>query len=234
MAAATEKPHNADELTITERLNQLIQKNRRTLFIGLITIIVILAGFISGSVIRDKLRADALSRIEAYERRYEEIRYSAFGETEEAVVQVSGIIALLEDLNEFQRKNSGFAKARSLFLSADIYWDQQRWAEAEKTWIEAANAAKKSYLAPVSLFNAAVAAEEQGNIQPAIDHYNSALVYGDSFPGAAKAQFSIGRLEESRGNDAGAIDAYRNLLGKWPGDPFWASLAQNRIIVLQN
>jgi tetratricopeptide (TPR) repeat protein len=112
--------------------------------------------------------------------------------------------------------------------------DQKNWVAAEEKWLKAAEAAPKSYLAPIAVYNAAVAAEEQGNVESAIAFYSRAAGFGDSFPAAARAQFSVGRLEESRNNKDSAVEAYRNLLAKWPNEPVWPNLAQNRLLVLSD
>jgi tetratricopeptide (TPR) repeat protein len=111
---------------------------------------------------------------------------------------------------------------------------QKNWISAEIKWVKAAEAAARSYLAPIAIYNAAVAAEEQGNIETAIAHYSRAAGFGDSFASAARAQFSVGRLEESRSNKDSAITAYKILLARWPNDPVWPNLAQNRLLILSD
>ena len=224
-------PEN-DKLTINERLNEFIQKNRKGLFVGFAAIIVVLAGFIIVSTVREKIRENAFSQIDAFERRYEELMFHTGGGDSGALSSQADISALLDDLAVFERKNSGFAAARAYSISASIYGDHERWAEAEKAWSLAAKASAKSYLAPISLYNAAVVAEEQGNTASAIGLYAQALAYGDVFPAAIRAQFSIGRLHESQNNRGAALEAYRSLVSRWPNDQFWTNLAQNRIIVL--
>ena len=234
MAAAPDAQKKEAEVTINERLTDFIQKNRSILFIGLIAIVVALAGFIIIVTVRDKTLEKALSRIDEFSRRYESVRIDPDGDDPDALNKMDGVLALLEELTVFNAKNSGFAAARSYSLTADIYWDLKNWAEAENAWLSAAKAAAKSYLAPVSFYNAAVAAEEREDIDSAIAHYSKALDYGSIFPSAVRAQFSIGRLEESRNRKDAALEAYRNILNNWPNDPVWLNLAQSRILVLSN
>ena len=222
------------KLTISEKLNQFMQKNRMKFIVGFISLFVILAGFIIGFSVYDKARAKAFTKIDEFERQYEELQSHIGSEAPEAVSKQVEIDALLEELAAFQKKNSGFASARAYCISAGIYEKQKKWAEAEKAWFDSANAAKKSYLAPVSLFNAAVAAEEQGNAESAIEFYKKALDFGNTFIGAARAQFSVGRLEESRNNREAAIEAYTSLVNKWPNDPVWSNLAHSRILILSD
>ena len=226
------KDNRPEEIPITDRLNDFIQKNRSKLLIGLLAVIVILAGFIVVTTMRDKVRAGALSKVDAFNRRYEALKPYIAGE--EAASKQSDVDALLEELAVFAAKNSGFAAARAYTISAGIYWDEKNWAEAQKAWLASAEVAAKTYLAPVSICNAAVAAEEQGDVQSAIDLYTRAIDTDNSFPAAARSQFSIGRLEESRNNPTAALEAYRTLVSKWPDDPVWSNLAQSRIVVLSD
>ena len=222
----------ADEVTITEKLNDFIQKNRRKLIIGLISVMVLLVVFIIATTVYEKVQVNALLKVDEFNERYIALQEYVTGDSPEAVIKQVEIILLQQELSAFAAKSSGFAAARAYVLSAGIYWEQKDWSQAEEAWIASAKAAPKTYLAPLSLYNAAVAAEEQGNIQSAIDLYNRALAHEGDFASAARAQFSIGRLEESQNNRAAAIEAYRNLVNKWPNDPVWSNLAQSRIIVL--
>jgi len=228
------KPENKDELTLSEKIGDLIQKNRMRLLVGLGAVVLVIAGFIIVSVVREKSLSNALSKLDALNHRYEGLKESISGEEEMSVSQLSELAVLVAEITEFENHNSGFAAARAYSISANINMDQKNWAVAEEKWVKAADAAPKSYLAPIAVYNAAVAAEEQKNIEKAISHYTRAAGYGDSFPASARAQFSVGRLEESLGNKDSAISAYRNLLAKWPDDQIWPNLAQNRLLVLSD
>ena len=229
MAASPEVKTAKDDITINQKIFEFIQKNRKTLFISLITLLVILAGFIVIVTVRERTQANALSAVDAFSRRHNELRAHI---RDGDIIQQAEIMLLLAELEEFQNRASGFAAARAFSISADIFMEQENWTRAEEAWLNAARAAGRNYFAPISFFNAAVAAEELGNIQAAIEHYNRAVGFGDIFHSAPRAQFSIGRLEEERNNRAAALAAYRALLARWPFDPVWSNLAQNRIIIL--
>jgi len=227
-----------EELNLTEKLNDFIQKNRIIILIGLAAVVVILAALVITISVRDKIQEKALTNLDDFSRRYDKLKdkfkIDNEGESEDDALRLEETASLLKELNVFAEKASGFASAKAYSLSADINWDMKNWADAEKAWLEAAKRGAKTYLAPVSLYNAAVAAEEQGNSETAISYYNRAFNYGDSFPSAARAQFSIGRLEESRNNKDAAIEAYKKLVGTWPNDTVWSNLAQSRILALQD
>ena len=220
--------------SFNQRLNEFVQKNRKVFFFSFVAIIVILVGFIITLSVRTKLQTSAFVKVDALEQRYEDLQSYIGSDKPEASSKQTDIETLQKDIISFADRNSGYAAARAYYLSAKIYAAEKKWPEAEKTWGFAAKAAKKSYLAPISLYNAAVAAEEQGNIDSAIDLYKQTLNLENGISVAVRAQFSIGRLEESRNNKEAALEAYKNLVGKWPADPFWANLAQDRIMILSN
>jgi tetratricopeptide (TPR) repeat protein len=217
----------AEEININEKINLFVQKNRKAILIGIGVIVLAVAGFIAALGIVEALRNKALGAVEDLNTRYEALRFSINEES-----SAGDIEALLEDLNAFAGKNSGYSGGRAFSIIAAIHADKKDWPLAEEAWNKAAKAAAKTYLEPVSLFNAGRAAEEQGNIDKAIEYFTNCAAV--SFPAAARAQFSIGRLEEGRNNTGAAIEAYRLVIGKFPNDNVWPNLAQSRIISLQS
>jgi tetratricopeptide (TPR) repeat protein len=216
-----------DTVSFSDALVEFIRKNRKALIATAIVCAVILVGIAAGFGIRENMVSRRIGQVEALVERYEELRFDINESEREEDVR-----ALLDDLDALASKSGGFAGARSYSLIAGIHADRKNWAEAEKAWILAAQKGAKGYLAPVSWFNAAVAAEEAGDVESAIAHYTEAIVFADSFPAASKAQFAIGRLEEGRGNREAALEAYRVLIEKWPFDTIWTNLANSRIIAL--
>jgi tetratricopeptide (TPR) repeat protein len=223
-----------ENLSIGARLNDFVQRNRKPLIIGiagLIGLIIALVAFLS---IREYVTSKALTKVEEFSRSYDAIMYSlsyADETTDQTSLQLA-LYSLLNDLEDFQRKNSGYAAARAYAISASIYTEQGNWGNAENAWLNAANAGRKTYFAPVAYFNAAVVAEEQNNISRAIELYEKALEFEDLFPAAPRAQFSIGRLYETQANLTNALIAYQTLVNKWPQDQVWVSLAHSRILYL--
>jgi tetratricopeptide (TPR) repeat protein len=234
MAGASQKIDiKAEKPRVSDMLGDFIQKNRKGIVICLGLILVGIVGVTAAVTIRARLQEKALCEADAFNRRYEALRVYITSEEPDDEPKKAEVVTLLEDLAAFEARTSGFAAARAYALSAGIYGDQKNWAEAEKAWTSAARAAAKTYFEPVCLFNAAAALEEQGNNGAAIELYNQALAFGGEFPAAARAQFAIGRLQETQGAKDAALEAYRALLSRWPEDPVWANLAQSRIIVLQ-
>jgi tetratricopeptide (TPR) repeat protein len=227
MATTLEQSGKNESLSINERLNGFLQKNRRALFIGAAGGLVLLAGVIAAFLIRDALRTKAIGTVEELTLRYEILLMDFTDPGKEAEVQ-----ALTDELASFAAKHRGYAGARSYSLLAGIYAEKDDWPQAEKAWIQAAEAAPKTYLAPVSFFNAAVAAEEQGNAPGAIDLYTKSLALADIFPAASRAQFSIGRLWEAQKNNEAALEAYQAVINNWPEEPVWTNFARSRMLIL--
>ena len=250
---------------ISDKLVEFIQKNRRALWITTLGILILLIAFISGLSIRDSLRLKAITTVEGFVKQYDTLKKDASaaavpveiapeGENPEEEISQEPAIAeapagegdalpspedvqpFLDELGAFAAKNSAYAGARAYALLGTIYGNLGRWAEAEAAYTAAGRRASKIYLSPVSLYNAAVSAEEQAYQDPpaldrAISLYAECATYPE-FSAAHRAQFAIGRIEESRGNDEAALDAYRKLISTWQNETEWAALAQNRIIAL--
>jgi hypothetical protein len=216
-----------EKININERINDFFQKHRRRIIICLAGVVVLAAGFIAHSVIDEGLNKRNITAVEEFDRRYEALRFDINEPSKEEEVKT-----LLGDLEKFAGNGKGYAKGRAWALAAAIHADRKEWAEAGDLWLKAAGAASKTYLAPVSLFQAAVAAEWREDTAAAIDFYTR-CVSSNNFPAAARAQFSIGRLEESRNNPDAAIEAYRGVVSKYPAETVWINLARSRILYLE-
>jgi tetratricopeptide (TPR) repeat protein len=210
-------------------LADFLQRNRRGLLIAAITLVVLVIGFIAGNAVRSALREKANSAVEDFSQRYE-VLVIDINEPEKA----EDVQTLLDELAAFAEKTPGYAGARAYSLAASIHAEQKNWASAESAWRSSAKKAGNSYLAPASLFNAAVAAEEQGNLEAAVDLYAESAAHVAGFPAAARAQFAIGRLRETQGDTQAALEAYRLIPEKWANESTWINLAQSRIILLSN
>jgi tetratricopeptide (TPR) repeat protein len=226
MSSAAEK---REELSIGEKVADFMQKNRKGIVTGIILAAMLLVVFIAALIIRDDLTVKAVSAVEELNSRYEALRVDINDASRETEVN-----ALLEEVGVFAAKNSGYAGIRAYFILANMQADMKKWADAEQTWFKAGEKAAKTYLAPVAYYNAAVAAEEQDKLSLSVELYTKSLSLKDDFPGAARAQFAIGRLEEAQNNQEAAVEAYRAVINNWPGETIWTNLAQSKIISLSN
>jgi tetratricopeptide (TPR) repeat protein len=220
---------NADQKTsIGEKINEFVQKHRKPIYISMGAVVVLLIVGIATLSLMDFLRNRAISEVEGFTSRYENL-LSSIAE----VPPNSEVAALLADLEAFAKKNSGYAGGKAWSLIGTIRSEQKDWPQAEVAWVAAAKAARKTYLGPLALFNAGAAAEEQGKTNEAIEYYSSSLDSTVIFPAAPRAQFAIGRLRESLNENTAAIEAYNAVISGWPYDQTWANLAHSRIIFLE-
>jgi predicted negative regulator of RcsB-dependent stress response len=226
MATTEEK---REKLGLGDALADFIQKNRKGLLATLIALVALVAGFIAGFAVRNTLREKAISAVEDFSQRYDVLVIDINEPAKAEEVQ-----AFLDEISGFAEKHSGYAGARAYSLAASVYAERKDWAQAEQAYTSSAKKAGKSYLSPVSYFNAAVAAEERGDLGQAISLYAESVAHGSDFPGAARAQFAIGRLQESLGDTQAALEAYRRIPEKWESESTWINLAQSRIILLSN
>ena len=210
-----------EEANLNEKINDFVQKNRKPIFVSLGVLLAVFAGTVAFFSLTDFFRKKAISEVEELNRRYE----SVTDETEAAEVE-----SLLADLDAFAKKTSGYAGARAWAIIAVYHGDKKEWAQCETAWRGAAKTAGKTYLAPIAFFNAAVAAEEQGKNEEAVELYTQSISQAAAFPAAAHAQFAIGRLKETLNDKPAALEAYRLVLANWPNDSAWVNFAQNRII----
>jgi len=221
------KEKTEQKLDVSDQIAGFMQKHRKPLLILLVLIAAGVAGSSAFFLIRGVLEKKAIAAVEEFERRKSEIESS--GEAAKSEKET----ALLEEINAFAPSTFGYAAARSYSLAADIYYSRSEWGKAEEAWVAAARKAPKIYLAPVSLFNAAAAAEEQGKLEESIDYYRRSLTFAGIYPAAARTRFNIGRICETRNDKTGAVESYRELIEKNP-DSNWAKLAQSRLIFLES
>ena len=211
-------------VSTSDKIAGFIQKNRKLLLALLVLLAAGIIGSISFFLIRGALEKKAIAAVEALELKKNEM--GTINTKSEEVTE------LLNKINALASSSFGYAAVRAYSMAADIHFSLSEWEKAEENWVQAANKMPKMYLAPLSLFNAAVAAEEQGKLDAAIDYYNRSLEFSGVFPADARARFNIGRIMEVQRNKTGAAEAYRSLIEKNP-DSNWAKLAQSRIITFE-
>ena len=246
-----------------DSLFTFFEKNRKFLLTSVITIAVLLAGLIAALLIRDFMHNDAIARLDILIEQYDSVKAALAdsgeavdvieredaddgidetGISESAEVDTAAdsvpekadddILTLLDDLKALGKSASGYPAARAWFMAANIHHEREEWLEAQDAWLLAAEKGRSTHLAPVCLYNAAVAAESAGDTDSALSNYQKSVDFAD-FPAAAHAQFSVGRLEEAKGDNEAAIAAYRALIEKWPADTSWTNHAHSRIAALE-
>ncbi len=163
-----QEQHNKEEKkSSSERFVDFISKNRR-IIIGLgiaIVLIIVAIGIytaVSGNIASASSRAMELADQKA-------LQWSQETDEEKRAEIESSLIAELDSIA--QKWPRTLAAQRALLRKAALLSQKKEYAEAEKTALEAYRRNKKSYVAPIALELAAVAAEEAGNTDAALEHY---------------------------------------------------------------
>jgi tetratricopeptide (TPR) repeat protein len=204
-----------------------VANNRKAITVCSITVLVVAAALIGFFGINGMLEARKITELEEL--------LTTFSNHNGEVgpnIQSDSIIKLLEDLNAFGEKASGYAAAEAYSLAGSIYNGQKKFPESEEAYLAAAKKGAKTFLAAIAWYNAGIAADEQGKTDEAINYFKECLKHED-FTEKARVQFALGRLFESQKNSDAALESYRVILDKWSGETSWANLAQSRIIALE-
>jgi len=205
-----------------DKINDFVQKNRKGILIILGVFVVLFVASVIFLSTRDYLQKKAIAEVEELNTRFTSLNQAG-----------SDMDSLLEDLNRFVRNKGGYAGAKAWSLIGQIHSDREQWQQAEESWRRAARAGARTYLAPIAYFNAAVAAEEQGKFEQAIELFGNCIEHPFAFPAVPRAQFSIGRLYERLNNVPAAIEAYRSVIINYPAITAWVNLAHSRIAALE-
>jgi len=218
---------NEDQNT-AEKINDFITKNRKAIFTVIVFIIVFFVGLIAYLSITDALNKKAITAMDELNGKFDDLTLNS-----EDDYNAPDVETLLTEVKTFAEKTGGFPGSKAWAIVGQIYSGRKDWANAQEAWLSSAKKGNKTYLAPIALFNAAAAAEEQGNLEQAIELLEQCVAHKFEFPAAPRAQFSIGRLHETLGNNTAAVEAYRAVIIKWPEMPVWQNLARSRIAVIE-
>ena len=134
------------------------------------------------------------------------------------------------DLNAMV-KGSSYASVKSAYLLGLVYYEQEKYADAQAAFEKAYGLNKKAYLASSSLVNAAASAEAQGDTAKALELYNQ--VYND-YPEsgvAPKALFNVARIYMQQGNTQLAQATFAQVADYYPSSEY-GLLSKNIINVL--
>ena len=211
-----------------DKINDFIQRNRKAIFTITGIIIVLFIGSIAYLLVNNNINKKASEKLEEFIVKYDVLKDKIKEDDSREEVD-----AYLAELETFASKTKGFSGSKAWSVIAGIHSGREDWALAEEAYISSARTGEKTYLGPLSFFNAAAAAEEQGKFEQAIDLLQKSLSLKIEFPQAPRAQFAMGRLYEKLEKFPEAIEAYRLVAINWPDLPAWQQLAQSRITAIE-
>ncbi len=195
---------------------------------ALIVLVVALVAFFE---IRANNQRKALIAIESIQNELEAYRALSPAERQESVFEnlINNIHTLINN-----HRSLSYIQARAHFLLGTLYAENELWLKAAEAYSTVFNKQRRSYLAPLALYNQAVANEIAGDVPGAIVTLQEFITYYENaeVPYLPRALFNIGRLYETQRDLDMARSYYQRVINEH-SDSDYVTLATNRLIVLQ-
>jgi len=208
-------------------ISNLLQKYRGLLIVVVAVLLVVVAGVAIWTQIDAATKNTFAAKIEKSQTDYGTWLVEADDKKADAGKTLEA------DLTEIEKSApSGYGLAKAWFLHGNYFSAQKQWTQASDAFHKAFEADKTSYLAPISLVNAAVSKEQAGDTDGALKVYAEFESHfaADSVL-APQVFFTEGRLLESQSKLDDAVAAYKKLLQKFP-ESGWTKLGRDRILLL--
>ncbi len=140
---------------------------------------------------------------------------------------------LKSDLEGFaSSKSTSYPSVKASYLLGLIAFKEGDYDVAKNEFLSSLEKGKKSYIAPLSLFNLAVTSEQLNDASAALDYYQQ--VYDTTDGGAAqsaKALFNVGRLHDANNDTDLAKAVFQQLSDEYPNSEY-AKLAASKLVLL--
>jgi tetratricopeptide (TPR) repeat protein len=125
-----------------------------------------------------------------------------------------------------------YATQRAYHIQGSFLFRSEQWEVAANSFLALAEQFPKSYLAPISIVNAAVSYEEAEQYVRALETYRRIIdEFAEVSPEIPRVLFSLGRLSETVGTTQQALEYYTRLVDEYSTSS-WTNLARDRIIYL--
>lgn len=215
-----------NEVSASTKFGAFLEKNVKVLIGVIICLIVLVAVGVLSSSLMAKSIAKGISEVEKIEFAF---RKDADGLSDADFVTRQD--KALSDI-EVLAKKSGIVGVRANMLKAEILFEKKDFENSKTAWIRAADSKKNIYTAAICYYNAAVCSENLKDLDSAIEYYTKSVDSKEFFL-IDHAYFSLGRVNETKGNYEEAISAYEKLCDLHPTSR-WTPLAKDRIIAVKS
>jgi TolA-binding protein len=213
---------------ISNFLAHTVDRFRIALWVILIAAAAFLVGYLVYSEVNKKLVYDSAILVEGAQDLYGTWQNESDAARKAALEKDLGE-RLARLIDRYPRQYGG---QRGLFLRAELNFGKKAWDAALKDYQTLAARFPGSYLAPISLFDAAICLEEKGDKDGAQKSYVKAYTsYKDSTV-APRALFDAARLDEEKGAWADAQKKYEQMDSLY-GQSVWTKLGKNRVVALK-
>ncbi len=224
---------HTQEMTTKQKIlnsfSAFLQKNRILLIVIFAVILAFVIGFAIYTEVSKNISENSALQAENLQSEYQSWK----GETD--TTKKSELEKKLNALMEetLKKHPNSYGAQRALFISGEMAFEQKFFDKAAESFKKLGESFPRSYLAPVALFNAAVAYEEGGNADEAIAQYAKLVEkFEKTAPQIPHALFSLGRLYEEKNDFAKASEWYDKLIDNFSASS-WTNLAKDRIIYLK-
>lgn len=209
-------------------LSHAIDRFRVALWVILIAAAAFLVGYFVYNEVVKKLAADSTALAESAQSLYD--KWQSESDATKKAADQKDLQAALDKL--VARYPHQYGGQRGLFLRAGLAYETKQWDAAARDYQQLAKSFSRSYLAPISMFNAAISLEEKGDVDGALALYRQIpQSYKDSTV-APRALFNAGRLEEQKSAWDEAQKQYTAIDTSYPQSD-WNQLAKDRLIQLR-
>jgi tetratricopeptide (TPR) repeat protein len=211
------------ELTTEQKLQNNIsgffERNLKLMLIcGAALIVVVLAVVIITSSVK-KAADDAMIKIQELENTA--LSYTSLDDEQKA--------SLIADLEKAEQ-GKGYVSIKASYLKGLAYYLGEQYQESNDAFMACVSKDKDSYLAALSLVNAAACQEALGNTTSAVELYSKVSDYEISSVGA-KALFNTGRIYYQQGNMELAKTVFSQLVDKYPSSEY-SALATDVLVLM--
>lgn len=213
---------------ISNFLAHTVDRFRIALWVILIAAAVFLVGYFVYGEINKKLIYDSTILLEAAQDLYGTWQNESDAAKKAALEKDIGD-RLARLIDHYPRQYGG---QRALFLRAELSFGNKAWDSALKDYETLAARFPGSYLAPISLFNAAICFEEKGDKDGAQKSYVKTYTSFKDSTVAPRALFNAARLDEEKGAWADAQKKYEQMDSLY-GQSVWTRLGKNRVVALK-
>jgi len=214
-------------LSRKERLNLVLARSWKFIVVLLLLAFLALTGILIAEYLNQKNLSESAKLSEDISDAYNE-----WIQDPSDTRDTSAVDELIDQaIEDFPKQ---FASQRAYFTRGLMALENEEWEEAAAAFMKLGDTWPESYLAPVSLFNAAAAQEELGDIETAktiwtrlVDEYEGAS------PDIPEVLFNLGRLADMNEEHEEALARYRDIVSRFPQSR-WTNIAKSRILVLEN
>lgn len=229
MAKKTETTTSSARLA--SKFNAFLVAKKKILIIIAAAIVLIVVGLWIGLSVADNRAEDLQIAIDNAQRTYSEWAFHEDKSSAEAQALRQSIV---EDLSALAQKGGkSYPVLKAEYLLGLVRYEEGAYNEALEYFTQVAQKGSGTYMGSLALFNAGVASEQMGDNAKALEYYQSVYdTYGSDAAEAAKALFSVARLQERAGNNELARAVLQQLADEFAASEY-AKLARSRLVVLQ-